>query len=521
VVQKLIFSCLLLLSFFGFAQQKNQDSLQIRLLEAKNSKDSSFIIREFIKENQNQNQEKAFTLLRMAENLIKKDSDKQLWADYYLDAGEIYFNYQKADKALENYIRSYNYYKSTDSENKYLIETRFAQIYLYTGYYEKAEPYMKKMYEEAIAQKDGAEIAKNETKLGRLYLAMFVEKDDNTKLEPALHYLRKAYKWIDKNGDDLTKMKLNIAMADAIGFTEGRDSAYHYYYAKAMKLADTSKNISEKSKAFAYNQYARYLFDIGRPDLAVENAEKAFQIVKDYNSFEKLDVAKTLYRSYIENKDYEKAATFFEKYTDLQDSLGQIEQYANINTLIHQQENPRKPSWIEKYWGWLLLSVMVVFSLIFVFVKIIQKRKLMEAQNELNQLMQKVAMLNSDIFRYEKEISRLKNSSNETIAEVEAKESHLKDILETPLLTDEQWLSFKRSFERVNTGYSKKISEYFSNISQAELRYLYLIKLGMSHKEIASVLGISPDSVRLYKHRLGKKINPGKEDVLPVLFEIN
>jgi len=145
----------------------------------------------------------------------------------------------------------------------------------------------------------------------------------------------------------------------------------------------------------------------------------------------------------------------------------------------------------------------------------------MEAQNELNQLMQKVAMLNSDIFRYEKEISRLKNSSNETIAEVEAKESHLKDILETPLLTDEQWLSFKRSFERVNTGYSKKISEYFSNISQAELRYLYLIKLGMSHKEIASVLGISPDSVRLYKHRLGKKINPGKEDVLPVLFEIN
>lgn len=490
-------------------------------MESRNGKDSSLIIREYIKESQNLDEEKAFVLLKTAGDLIKGDAGKQLWADYYLDAGETYFNYQKADKALENYISSYEYYKSTDLGNKHLIETRFAQIYLYTGYYDKAEFYMKKMYEEAIAQKDRAEMAKTETKLGRLYLTMFVEKDDDSRLEPALHYLRKAYKWIDKNGDDLAKIKLNIAMADAIGFTEGRDSAYHYYYAKAMELADTSLNISEKSKAFAYNQYARYLFDIGRPDLAAENAEKAFQIVKDYSSFEKLDIAKTLYRSYIENKDYEKAATFFEKYTDLQDSLGQIEQYANINTLIHQQENPRKSSWIEKYWTWLLVFILSAFTLIFISVKMIQKKKLREARNELNRLTRKVNALNLDIYNYENEITQLKNNDDEIWAELETKENHLKEILRTPLLTDEQWLTFKQSFERVNVRYSKQIPQCFSNVSQAELRYLYLKKLGMNHKEIAAVLGISPDSVRLYKHRLGKKINPGKENVLPVFLENN
>src|SRR5690606_30245820 len=106
-----------------------------------------------------------------AESLLRQTSNQKLWADFYFDAGEIYFNYQQADKALENYIKSYNYYKSTDFVNKYLIETRFAQIYFYTGYYDKAEFYIKKAYEEAKARKDGTEIANTETKLGRLYLA--------------------------------------------------------------------------------------------------------------------------------------------------------------------------------------------------------------------------------------------------------------------------------------------------------------------------------------------------------------
>src|SRR5690606_1108943 len=112
MAKKLIFSCLILLSFFGFAQQKNQGSLQNRLLEAKNSQDSSLIIREFIKESKELDSEKAFELLGQSENLLKNQSDKKLWADYYLDAGEIYYKYLAIDKSTENYIRAYDYYQS-------------------------------------------------------------------------------------------------------------------------------------------------------------------------------------------------------------------------------------------------------------------------------------------------------------------------------------------------------------------------------------------------------------------------
>lgn len=515
MIRNFIFSFLILIPVLIPAQNK---ALEKSLSNAKDYLDSSIIIRKFIKENDFQSPEEALKLLQDAKDLLRRENDKKTWADFYFEAGEIYYNYAEIDKATESYIKSYDYYKSTNSSNKPRIERKLAGIYTNTGYYQQAEDYLMKSYKSSVKNNDKANEARAELSLGWLYYQMFMVKDDSTKLIPSLEYSKKAHGWVEKNGDDQTRIKLNVTIAEVMSFTDQIDSSF-YYYDKAIQIAETSKTLDERAKAFVYNQYARHLFDIGETELAVVNAEKAFEIVKDFESFEKLDVAKTLYKIYIENKDYEKAAVFFEKYTDLQDSLKQMEQYANINTLIHQQENPRKSSWIEKNWIWLSVLVLVIFMAGYVYVRINQKRKFREAQNELNLLTTKIASLSSDIERYETEINTLKSSAEKNLPEIEEKEYQLRDILQTPLLTDDQWLTFKKAFEKVNRNYSREISYNFSNISQAELRYLYLKKLGMNHKEIASVLGISPDSVRLYKHRLGKKVNPGKEDALPVFLE--
>jgi len=508
-----------LFSIFAFPQQDENLAKHFNLAET--AVDSSLIIREFIKESKELKPEKAFELLSQSENLLKNQSGKKLWADYYLDAGEIYYKYLAIDKSTENYIKAYDYYQSTDSDKKQLIENQFVKIYTNTSHYDQAEMYLNRLYQHAVAKGDKEGKARAEADFGWLYYQMFMVKNDSAKLRPALEYARKAYKWIDKYGDDYTKMKLNVTMAETIAYTEYGDSAYYYYYQKVIEITDTSKTMSKKAKAFAYNQYARYLFDIGRPDLAAENAEKAFDIVKDLKAFEKLDIAKTLYMSYVENKDYKKATDFFEKYTELQDSLRKFEKLANINTLVYQQKNPRKASWIEKNWIGSLAVLLAVFAFIYFFIRFRQKRKFREAEIQLDHLTAKVATLSANIQQYEEEINELKNDSEQNQTQIEEKEIRLKEILESPLLTDDQWLTFKKAFEKVNRDFSKEVFQNFSNITQAELRYLYLKKLGLNHKEIASVLGISPDSVRLYKHRLGKKIQPGKEDILPVLFDNN
>lgn len=519
MIRSFILYCLLI-PVLTFSQAFHNEDLNRHLGKAKSAIDSSLLIRKFIIKNDLGSKDKAYGLLKKSKELLQNTTDKKTWADYHLDAGELYFKFQTIDKGIENYLKAYEYYKEGNSEKKEFIENRLANIYIYTGYYDQAETYLKKLYKQAQDSHNLIDQARAEANLGSLYLEEFLVKDDTTKLKPALFYSRKAYRLIDKQGDDLVKLRLNTTMADAISFTKDEDSAL-YYFKKALTIADQSKTLDAKVKASTYNQYARYLFDTGQVDQAVANAEKGFDLVKDGDSFIKLDMAKTLYKCYITKKDYQKATAFFEKYTDLQDSLKQMEQNANINTMVHLQENPRKDSWIEKHWAAAGSCCLLAFSLLFIGIRIKQKKKLAVAKTELLQLSQRISKLSSTIEHYEKEIDLLKEQSGENHSEREQKENQLKEILQTPILTDEQWISFKRSFEKVNTDYSKTISRNFTNVSQAELRYLYLVKLGMTHKEIASVLGISPDSVRLYKHRLGKKVQPGKENILPVLLESN
>jgi DNA-binding CsgD family transcriptional regulator len=61
-------------------------------------------------------------------------------------------------------------------------------------------------------------------------------------------------------------------------------------------------------------------------------------------------------------------------------------------------------------------------------------------------------------------------------------------------------------FTRVNPTFFIQLNDKFPNLTQAEIRILALSKLGLSVKEKANMLGISPDSVRRTQQRLNKKL---------------
>ncbi len=62
-------------------------------------------------------------------------------------------------------------------------------------------------------------------------------------------------------------------------------------------------------------------------------------------------------------------------------------------------------------------------------------------------------------------------------------------------------------FEEVNQTFFSKLREINPNTSPAEERLAALIKLKMNIKETASVLNISPSSVKMARHRLRQKLN--------------
>jgi DNA-binding CsgD family transcriptional regulator/tetratricopeptide (TPR) repeat protein len=83
-----------------------------------------------------------------------------------------------------------------------------------------------------------------------------------------------------------------------------------------------------------------------------------------------------------------------------------------------------------------------------------------------------------------------------------------------------QWKDFKISFHKVYPDFETSIVNRIGVVSGAELRLMMLHKLGLSNKEIAQTLLISPDSVKKAKYRLYKKIGINSSEELNAFLGI-
>jgi len=70
----------------------------------------------------------------------------------------------------------------------------------------------------------------------------------------------------------------------------------------------------------------------------------------------------------------------------------------------------------------------------------------------------------------------------------------------------ESWNRFHLSFSNVHTDFVKNLVGCFPSLTPAETKLSCLIKLGMANKEMATVLHQAPDSIKVSRYRLRKKM---------------
>ncbi len=85
--------------------------------------------------------------------------------------------------------------------------------------------------------------------------------------------------------------------------------------------------------------------------------------------------------------------------------------------------------------------------------------------------------------------------------------SNLRQVISKQTRNDKEWEDFRIYFEKVHNNFFKNLKSAFPELSVTEMRLAALIKLKLSIKETASVLGISPDSVKTARYRLRGKLN--------------
>lgn len=215
-----------------------------------------------------------------------------------------------------------------------------------------------------------------------------------------------------------------------------------------------------------------------------------------------------------------------------------LEYQEDINLLAAQKKNEQ----LQK-----VILFIVLGSLLIISVLVIKRQKLkQQKERQLAQEKEANLRLKEEQARQELEAARQQlddfisrmNEKNNMIEQMTARlitirgnvpgsdadniNQQLEQLSNTTLLTQDDWKDFRQRFEKVYPGFFTDLSIAVPDITPAEERMMALLKLKISYRQMASMLGISPESVRTAKYRLRKKLAAtGQSELLLLLDDMN
>jgi len=253
---------------------------------------------------------------------------------------------------------------------------------------------------------------------------------------------------------------------------------------------------------------------------------------------------KRLSKVYGEIGDFQKALQYQISYDALRDSLNTENNLKAMEELNIQYQTAKKEAAIQQaqqesrnsqFWVWVLsasilvLVVAILASLSFLIYRNKRAKEIARIEDglrhsEISRIKQELDFNKQQLSDYidtlkEKSIQiiSLEDQIKNTLGEekglkflsegLQNTEELIDNIYGFKILTDEDWLRFKRYFDNVYPGMIQRLRELQPEITAAEQRLFMLIRLNSESKEIADMLGISPESVRKTKYRLKKKLS--------------
>ncbi|EZH75777.1 hypothetical protein ATO12_03040 [Aquimarina atlantica] len=135
------------------------------------------------------------------------------------------------------------------------------------------------------------------------------------------------------------------------------------------------------------------------------------------------------------------------------------------------------------------------------------KVKLLSAQKQLELSTQQLNNFSNSIREKNKLIEAFEQQIEKSTNTLPQKEENLQQLTKSIILTEEDWEDFKKLYEEVHPNFFYTLKSKYPKLTNAEIRMIALLKLHLSNKEIAGMLGINSDSVIKTKYRLKKKIS--------------
>ncbi|MGV3696398.1 tetratricopeptide repeat protein [Flavobacterium sp.] len=493
-----------------------------------------------VKDNENE----AFEYFWQAHEKAKKDKNTADKAESLLYLGICSYG-SSLEKGLQFVTKALSEYKTlekTNPENALIGRCKCLQlistIYIRQKKYEQAMELSK----EVISGLEGQDDTSGTLGLAYNSLGSLYEKEND--IEEAEHHYTLALTEFEK-GKNIAYLPSSYCRLGEIAKGKNDKQTSFNYFKKAISIAESSEN--KQAQVTALVAMGRWYLRFGDDMLQAENyfnkariiavplSDKTFEI----NSIEALIELKK------EQSDFEEVAKLQNQVINIKDSFFSFEREQIVKSLEVQFEVSEKNRKLELIsaeqkvsrltnflLALLLVLVILIFTILFFFLKRINKRdkQLLKAKQELVNLMEEQKQMKEQQFQNDLEYKESQLSAvtiqmlekNELLDEIKTiltkkgptSEKDLKKLVSKYTIQENNWRDFDNYFESVNKNFYTRLKQKYPEISSNDLKICALIKLNLSIKEMASILNISPDSVKTARHRLRKKLQLSTEENL-------
>lgn len=448
--------------------------------------------------------------------------------------------------------------------------TKYSLNYLLYGAYskwddsEKMETYIRKAQHYALmAENVNLQVNVNNG-LSSMYQARFKKTSESQLLDSSYYYLSQSFALQQKNPEKVSGNTFVITCINLANYyldyspenlAERKEKAYRYLDLAEEKLK--ADKASQEKWMNVFGIKSGFAKKEGNPALAEKYLLQGLShLVASNKNYYRLEYAvnKDLTDLAFKRNDTKAALQYQQRAEELLKKSFNEQQLFNVQKLEVQYETEKKDKELQLlkereafnrkqnylYGG---IASALLFGLGFMFVsyhfklrysierekKLAQEKEDAEQQAKMQILLEKEeqARLKAeqellDLRKQQLEKEALANSliidrKNETLKQIQNKiqsgeASHIQKLIKEEMLLQTDFEDIKLQIQELHPDFFNRLNEKaVQKLTPLDLKYCTYLYLKMSTKQIAQILHVEPQSVRMFKYRLKQKFGLGKE----------
>jgi tetratricopeptide (TPR) repeat protein len=489
--------------------------------------------------------EKAFQNTKKAMALAQKSNYTQGLAKSHQNLGLFFYHQSSFLQSIEHYLKALQLFQSIHHlEGLAATYNHLGLAYYYSSQLDLAT----KNYEKALKIYAQLHNQKGQAATFGLMGHIHEKKREYSK---ALYFQNKALKMYQSLKDTAGFALIYENIGSIYEDQEDFEKAYHYF-----KLSlDLNQQINHLvAVQINLNNVADTFRKTGKFGKALDISFQSYALAKKLkNKYQIRGAYRDISKTYYLMKDYEKAFLYLDStYHAYQEIYTEesAKQIARMHTIYEIQEKDKEIALLESkqklnavlrfvFLGGVLMLILVgylVFNRQQLKIKknkeiIRQNQQIYETQHELTQIELQNAQLKENQLKAELEainkelttralhiiqknelltqlkgkIDKIQTGKNATHQAAEIKQ--LSNLINYSFSLDKDWEDFKKVFEQVHQDFFNSLQSRFPDLTSGEIRLCALLKLNLDSEDIATILGVSQDSLRVMRYRLRKKMN--------------